>query len=392
MTVEIVLSTLLPTENFIRPILDRFRAESDIQVRVQLQDWETAWTDLVRTALYGDGPDVSEIGNTWTGDLIAMGSLRPFSAAELTEIGPREALVPGTLSPAGIDSSRGWAIPWVTGSRMVFYRPNLCEGAGLRPEAVMTPAAFEDLLRRLREAGVRWPWVAWPINPRQIIQHAATWVWAAGGNFLSADGRSTDFASPQALEGFRSYFSLLQYDGSPERSGITADAFFLAEPGAAMRVSGPWLYRAAMAPRPAPGEIFAAPLPGPAFFGGSNLLVWKHTRHPQEALRLIQFLMRPDAQAEHAQAVGLLPARIDVLGMPPYSNHPFWRVAAETLRGGRTFPAVRMWGLVEERLSAALFAVAEELRAKPDADIQDLLSHHLVPLRRKLDLLLKEQG
>ena len=392
MTIEIVLSALLPAENFIRPLLDRFEAETDIHVRVLLQDWETAWTEHVRTALYGDGPDVSEIGTTWTGDLMAMGALRPFSAAELAQIGPREALLPGALAPAGVEAERAWTIPWLTGPRMVFYRPNLLNGAGPLPEALKTPVAFTEALRGLQAAGVRWPWVVWPINPRQIIQHAATWVWAAGGAFLRADGRSVAFADPTALQGFREFFSLLRYDSGTQRNEVTPDAFFLADHGAAMRVSGTWLYSAAMAPRPDPGVIAATPLPGPGFFGGSNLLIWKHTRHPREAVRLVQFLLRPDVQVEHSQAVGLLPARLDALEMPPFSDHPFWRVAAEALRGGRTFPAVRMWGLVEERLSAALFAVAVALRKESKADIADLLAHNLVPLQRRLDLLLKEQG
>ena len=392
MTGEVVLSALLPSEQFIRPLLDRFEAETGIVVRVVLQDWETAWSEHVRSALYGEGPDVSEVGTTWMGDLMAMEALRPFTSHELAEIGPRSVLLPGMLAQTGIETDRAWTLPWVAGPRMIFYRPKLPGMSVVSPEGFASVGAFQATLRGLSEAGVRWPWVMWPVSPRQIIQQAATWVWAAGGDLLDADGRKTAFASPESLQGFYDYFWLLRYDGDTNRAGITPDAFFLSNPGAAMRMSGTWLYRAALAPRPDPGEISAAPLPGPAFFGGSNLVIWKHTRRVDAALALVKFFLRPDVQVEHCQAVGLLPTRVDALAMPPYSDHPFWQVAAEALRGGRTFPAVHMWGLVEDRLSSALFAVAMALRARPEADIRDLLARNMVPLQRRLDLLLKEQG
>ena len=60
--IEIELSTMLPAENFIIPLQDRFEAETGIVVRVVLQDWETAWSEHVRSALYSEGPDVSEVG------------------------------------------------------------------------------------------------------------------------------------------------------------------------------------------------------------------------------------------------------------------------------------------------------------------------------------------
>lgn len=392
MTGEVVLSALLPTEQFIRPLLDRFTAMTGIAVRVMLQDWETAWSEHVRSALYGEGPDVSEVGTTWTGDLMAMEALRPFARHELAEIGPRSALLPGMLSQTGVETDRAWTMPWVAGPRLIFYRPNLLGNSVVSHDAFATVGSFQATLRDLNDAGARWPWIMWPVGPRQIIQQAATWVWAAGGDLLRADGRKTAFASPESLRGFYDYFSLLRYDGDPDRAGVTPDAFFLSQPKAAMRMSGTWLYRAAMAPRPDPGVINAAPLPGPAFFGGSNLVIWKHSRRVDAALELVKFFLRPDVQVEHCQAVGLMPVRTDALAMPPYSNHPFWQVAAEALRGGRTFPAVHMWGLVEDRLSSALFAVAMELRERPEADIRDLLARHLVPLQRRLDLLLREQG
>ena len=45
--------------------LDDFESNHGVQVRTQNIDWNTAWDELLRIALYSQGPDVSEIGSTW---------------------------------------------------------------------------------------------------------------------------------------------------------------------------------------------------------------------------------------------------------------------------------------------------------------------------------------
>lgn len=65
----------------------RNTSEYHIHIRLRRLAWDTAWSDLVKVALYGDGPDVSEIGSTWLGDLGAMNALRLFDKADITMFG-----------------------------------------------------------------------------------------------------------------------------------------------------------------------------------------------------------------------------------------------------------------------------------------------------------------
>ena len=60
--------------------LDDFQARHGIHVHVQRIDWASAWDELMRIALYGQGPDVSEIGSTWLGTLVEMDALRPLTS------------------------------------------------------------------------------------------------------------------------------------------------------------------------------------------------------------------------------------------------------------------------------------------------------------------------
>lgn len=50
--------------------LDAFRSRVGVHVHTQRFGWDHAWDELLRIALRGQIPDVSEIGSTWLGSLI----------------------------------------------------------------------------------------------------------------------------------------------------------------------------------------------------------------------------------------------------------------------------------------------------------------------------------
>ena len=77
----------------LKSILAPFEAEHRVTVNVSVLSWETGWTELVKYALYSHGPDVSEIGSTWVGNLAATNALRPFSARETAAVGGQYAFL-----------------------------------------------------------------------------------------------------------------------------------------------------------------------------------------------------------------------------------------------------------------------------------------------------------
>src|SRR5262245_41307931 len=144
----------------IQPLLDQFEAEHKIQVRLHLLSFDTGWSDLGKFALYNDGPDISEIGRAWVGDLVALNALHPFSAAEIKSLSGASAFVPsawrGGLLAGG---SQLWAIPWTTGSRLLFYHRKLLAQAGIDERtAFQTAEAMDRTLSQLQASGVRIPW------------------------------------------------------------------------------------------------------------------------------------------------------------------------------------------------------------------------------------------
>ncbi len=399
MTIDIEFSIMASSSAGIQPLLDRFAAETGIQVRLRLLAWDSAWSMFVRSALYGDGPDVSEIGTTWVGDLIGMNALRPFDAAEIAALGRPAAFFPAAWQIAtrtwgtSRQNERAWSIPWLTGARLIFYRPALLQQAGIDPQTAFgSHTHFSETVRRLQDAGVPVPWTVPTGYTHTTLLNIASWVWAAGGDFLSLDGRATAFARAEALEGMRAYFGLGRFiSPSVQRlNGLQPDEFFLTNPDTAMTISGPWVFCGARQMFGDPSEPLGVALPpGASFVGGSNLIVWKHTRYPDAAVRLVRFLTQHAAQLQYSQVVGLMPARLETLASAPFSTDPSWMTAVRGLQSGRTFLPVRLWGLVEDRLTAGFSAVWPDVLA--GIDPEEALEKHLMPLAGRLDPLLAKE-
>src|SRR5258706_371407 len=139
---ELELSIMADCTAGIQPLLDQFESESGMRVRLRLLAWDTAWSDLVRVARCGDGPDRSEVGGAWPGDAGGVG--------------------------------------------------------------------------------------------------------AAGGDFMTRGGRGTRCSQREARGGLRQYFARggCQTAAGRGLAGLEPDEQSRADPGTAMTISGPWMFRA----------------------------------------------------------------------------------------------------------------------------------------------------
>jgi ABC-type glycerol-3-phosphate transport system substrate-binding protein len=139
-------------------------------------------------------------------------------------------------------------------------------------------------------------------------------------------------------------------------------------------------------------DIGIAPPPGPAYVGGSNLVIWRYTNRARVALELVRFLTSHQIQLDFCSQAGPLPVRLDVLDGPPYTTDPHYRVTVEALRTGRPYPSFVQWGLVEDRLSAAFIRLWDDILADPGQDLEVVIARHLKPVARRLAVIMTEAG
>jgi len=390
MTQDLELSIMADTAANLQPLLDQFEAENHIHVRVRLLSWDAGWSDLVKVALYSDGPDVSEIGSTWVGDLVAMNSLRPFAEQDVTRLGRPSAFLDSAWQSGHlVGRPETWAIPWLVGARLLFYRRALLQQAGVDEElAFQTAERFDETLKRLYAAGIAVPWTVPTGITHTTLLNVASWVWGAGGDFITPDGKHVLFSRPEACAGLRAYFALGRFLAPSVRrlNGLEPDDWFLQHADTAFTLSGPWLFQHATPELKA--QLGVALPPGASFVGGSLLVIWKHTPKHEMALKLIRFLTHTSAQVDYSLHRGLLPATLDGLASPPFTDDPLWQMAVRGLKTGRSFTITRSWGLMEDRLTNVLAGLWADILAQPDLNLEAVIAGKIEPLAKRLDLAL----
>jgi len=381
----------------LQPLLDQFEAEQRVHVRLRVLNWDTAWADLLKVALYQYGPDISEIGSTWLSSFVAMDALQPFVSSGVSAAGDPSVFL-SSMWQSGMMAQRigepalPWAIPWWADTRIIYYRRDLLAHAGvdLSQAAFDSPGHLAQTLAQLGAAGVPIPWVVPTHQSRMTVHNVASWVWGAGGDFVTGDGRRVLFELPEARAGICAYLDLARFLAEPARSldDTQSDALF-GQGQAAAAISGPWLLQ--FASPEVVAQVGMAFPPGVPFVGGSHLVLWKHAVHDTAAIKLIRFLTSQHVQSSFGRRAGLLPTRHEVLSNPPFSDDPLYQVVAQGLKMGRSFPSVPLWGLVEEKLNEVLGHLWADLLADPHLNLEKAVAEHLEPLARRLNLTLRSR-
>jgi multiple sugar transport system substrate-binding protein len=375
---------------------DFCKAHRNIQINFTELPWTTAWNDLVRIALYKDGTEVSEVGSTWVGSFVGMDALRPYTLPEISRVGRAAAFLPSAWqSGLLIGDDQLWAVPWLSESRVIFYWRDMLEHAGVdEAGAFQSFEQMEQTLARLRSHGISAPWAMTTRRTANTVYNISSWIWGAGGDFMSADGKRMRVAEPEARAGMTHYYNLYRY--MPQRSdpmdGPATFELFQNQSVAAI-ITGPWFLkwlRRQGVPPYTLARIGVSLLPGPSFVGGTNLVVWKHAAvdHEQIAADLVHYLVTSPALLEFYHQAGMLPARLDLLARPPFSTDPHYQVMIQALQQGRTHARLPMWGLVEDRLTTTLAHIWNEVRADPTQNMAALIEKNMVPLAQRLDATL----
>lgn len=389
--VELELSLTWGLPDALADALLEFTERYRIGVHVDILDRTREQRQLSDFAIFGAGPDVSEVGTTWLSSLISMDALRDFSSWEVNDFERQGSFFRPAWQP-GVERDTTLAIPWRTDTRVIYYRRDLLRQAGIDEKTAF--ATVEDLqhtLRRLQTLPGIIPCFI-PTNRHPTILHVlAPWVWQAGGHFMKRDGRKTLFAEPEALAGFVQYFETFAPVLKPETHGLSdsrACRSFLAGQ-TAVTISGHWLLDLVQTQPDIPPEVATnlglVLTPGAQYRGGLSLVIWRHSRHSREALRLVQFLVDQEFQTTHLRQAGYLPARQRALNSPPFTTDPHFRLIGQSLQSGQGFNAAYMWGLVEDRLITAISDLWQQIFAEPNVDLPDAIAARLEPLARRLD-------
>lgn len=378
-------------------LLNQFRDQYRASVRVTRFTFEEAWSKLLEHAMAGTGPHISEIGSVWASTLHSTGALRTFSPAEITSLGGARTFLPSDWYLPQAGEKEAWGIPTEVYIYLVLYRKDRLASAGINEAtAFSSPQAMINTVQRLKAAGVPSPLLlpsgkSFPARPHLV----SSWIWGAGGDYISPNGRSICFTEPKAIQGMADFFSLYRLQ-DPADYGLDGNECLdrFANGKATIVIAGaPAQQLIDQVHNPeVMANVGAAPLPGTPWLGGSCLIIWKTAcKDPaleRAALDLTRFMTTPAVQLKLAAAKCIIPARVDTLSQYTYLIPAFRSAVEQSARTGRSYPRINLWVSTLKFLRATFDSITADVIRKPDERVEEILKRHLHPLAQRLNLMI----
>jgi multiple sugar transport system substrate-binding protein len=349
----------------IKELLPAFeRAHPGIRVEVQQSPWLSAQEKLL-TAFAGDvTPDLCQLGNTWIPQFAALGALAPLDARVAASGSmQREDYFKGIWDSNRIGASL-YGIPWYVDTRLLFYRKDLLAEAGFA-KPPQDWAEWNRILAALKKRDPDKFGVLLPLNEFEPLLVLAL---QQKEELLRDGGRYGNFRSAEFRRTLGYYLDMFRNNWAPSLSAIQISNVWdeFGRGYYSFYIGGPW--NIGEFKRRLPANLqqswMTAPMPGlngpgASVAGGSSLVVFKASRHQEQAWQLIEYLSQPEVQRRFFELTGNLPPRRSGWEGTALAVDPYAAAFREQLERAKSPPKVPEW----ERIATEMRLVAESLVA-----------------------------
>jgi multiple sugar transport system substrate-binding protein len=312
------------------PELQKFQQQTGIKVKLEVIGWPDLLNRIVAATTSGQGPDVVNIGNTWSASLQSTGALMPFTAAAFTQVGGENRFLTTALGSTGEAGKPPTAVPVYSLAYGLYYNKKLFAQAGISAP----PATWADLIKdgkKLTHGGTYGLAIEGGSIPENI-HHVFVFAKQHGGDFFDAAGNPT-FTAPGVVQGVTQFVNLMATDHivSP------ADAQYAQNQSLSDFASGKvamLMWQAAGSSLKAhgmsPSQFGVAPVPvqtgapGPSnidsMVAGINLAVFKNSGNLTGALKFVKFMTSDAEQKTLCSTYGAIPPVMSALQDPAFST------------------------------------------------------------------------
>ncbi|MEU6402396.1 sugar ABC transporter substrate-binding protein [Streptomyces sp. NPDC046985] len=193
----------------LQPELDKFQKQSGIKVKLEVVPWSDLLNRILTATTSGQGPDVLNIGNTWSASLQATGALLPWDAENFGKIGGRSRFVDSALGSTGVQGQDPAAVPLYSMAYALYYNKKIFADAGIS----QPPATWAELVadgKKIQAKGKQ-ALGAEGANVSENIHHTFVFAKQHGADFFTADGKP-DFANDGAVAAVKQYVDLMAKD------------------------------------------------------------------------------------------------------------------------------------------------------------------------------------
>ncbi|MGY1439869.1 ABC transporter substrate-binding protein [Streptomyces reniochalinae] len=299
-------SSLQKDKKILKPELAKFEKQTGIKVKLEVIPWSSLLDRILAAASSGQGPDVLNIGNTWSSSLQKSDALLPFDGKNMAKIGGKGRFSPSALAATGAEGKPPAAVPLYSLTYALYYNKQMFRQAGIDEP----PKTWKELVaagEKLTDDG-HYGLALEAGDPVENAHHAFVFAKQHGADFFDASGKPT-FDKPGNVKAVKQYVDFLAED----RISAKGNAEYAARQSVrdfAKGKAGMLLWQAAgsqlLGNGMKPADYGVAPVPvqsvsdtgdrgTTSMVAGINLAVFKNTDNIDGALKFVKF-MTSDAE------------------------------------------------------------------------------------------------
>ncbi|GAA1121158.1 extracellular solute-binding protein [Kribbella jejuensis] len=349
------------------------KANPDAKVEVTAVPWQD-YAKKVQTAIAsGDTPDATMVGAVDLAAFASMGGLEKVPSGLVDQ----STFYPGAVQSTEFEGAE-YGVPWYVETRSLFYRKDLAQAAGV--SAPKTWDEYGPFLKALQQHGAKWG-LSLPTGANATWQSVVPFMWQAGAELMSADGKQFTFDTPDARKGLEFYQQFITSKLSNPNGPVSLGEIepqFVAGSTAAL-ISGPWeegLLKSAGGEAFVKDKVGVAPLPaGPksnaSYIGGGQWSVFKDARNRDGAWKFIRWMSAPEVQKTWYGLSGDLPAVQSAWSEGKLATDPTLAVFRDQLTTAQSGPNTTTWRQVTAVLDAEFEKVAKGV-STPQAALKEI--------------------
>lgn len=301
------------------PQLAEFTKQTGIKVNLQVLPWTTVLNQITAATVSGKGPDVLNIGNTWSPSLQVTGALVQFTPSVMGQIGGSSRFLAGSLSATGAPGKPPTAVPLYSLAYGLYYNKAQFAAAGISgPPTTWTQLVADG--KKLTKGG-HWGLTLEAGQVPEDIHMAFELSQQQGGAFFDSAGKPT-FNTPQNVAAVKQMIDFMQADKIVNPSDAQYSNGTEALNDFATGKASMVIWQAASGSLAKLGmnaaDIGVAPLPLPSpvppggknitsMVAGINMAIFKNTKNMAAALKFVKFMTSTPVQESLNKTYGSLP-------------------------------------------------------------------------------------
>jgi multiple sugar transport system substrate-binding protein len=359
-------TSLQDDQQVLAPQIAKFTKQTGVKVKVQVIPWTTLLNQITAATVSGKGPDVLNIGNTWSASLQATGAFLPFTSSVMNTIGGSSRFLPGSLSATGAPGKPPTAVPLYSTAYGLYYNKAEFAAAGIStPPATWTE--FVADAKKLTKGGH----YGLTLEAGQIPENvhlAFELSQQQGGSFLESAGKPT-FDTPQNVAAVKQMLDFMQTDKIANPSdaqyskgtealtdyatGKAAMVFWQTASGSLAKL-GMKASNIGVAPLPLPSPMPAGGKPITSMVAGINIAIFKDSKNLTAAEKFVKFMTSTPEQESLNHTYGSLPS-VEAAYSDPAFNTPDVHVFRSILsHSAAPMPAVAAESQFETAVGTAI--------------------------------------